>query len=171
VKQGAASCVDCHRHDDARKAITGGKGSAEIAACTACHEAYMPSRGEEVFTHRSTVVGLKSGVQLHEAKLGDSCENCHRVIDLVRKQHEEKATRVFAASHKSPHEGANPRYPLDSSGAAASCGSCHWRDWPKLPAGLLSSDLRDAKGPLKEDVVRTRDGSKLEGFPGVRGAR
>ncbi len=164
VKAGAASCIDCHRHDEAAQAITGGKGTAEVEGCVRCHETYVPNRGEVVFTSRRSITGLSSGKQLHEPKTGESCEGCHKVVDRPRREfRDENQVHVKAsAKGRSPHGASNTaKYP-----AGESCAECHWSGWAAYPDGTLSDDLRGKQGKIGE--VRTRDGKKLVDFPGLK---
>ena len=164
VKAGAASCVDCHRHDDSAKAITGGKGKAEVDACVQCHETYVPNRGEDVFTSRRRITGLASGAQLHEPKTGESCEGCHKVIDRPRNEfRDENQVHVKAvAKGRSPHGASNAaKYP-----AGESCAECYWSGWAAYPDGTLSDDLRGKQNKIGE--VRARDGAKLVDYPGLK---
>jgi hypothetical protein len=164
VKPGAVSCTDCHRHDDARAAITGGKGKAEVDGCVSCHALFVPDRGEDVFTSRRRLVGLASGAQLHEAKDRETCGSCHKVNDFVAavfRDGDDPHVRA-AGKGRSPHAAAGAaKYP-----AGESCAECHWSGWAAYPDGTLSDDLRGKQDKIGE--VRSRLGAKLADFPGLK---
>lgn len=166
VKPGAASCTDCHLHDAAHAAVTGGKDAEYVRGCVQCHAQTVPDRGKPLMTTRRDLVGLKQGVQAHEAKVGERCGSCHKRLETAPATLRFADVRVAAtADPESPHRASaaagGARFP-----AGVSCAECHWHNWTNYAnGGELSPDL---KGKKPRDV-RADPSRGLNGYPG--GAR
>jgi hypothetical protein len=169
----AATCQPCHRHEEWKTAITGGKDRAYVTTCVQCHEGrdgrgVVPADNAVVMTPTQRVAGVR-GVQLHDRS--KPCGGCHTATQETRRPEGGPHVRARLRSVHAAEQAAQ-------QSKLANCLGCHWEmnlsgalDFSFVTGTPEFQDFRDRQSKHKlqnppRRATRSFLGAEMAGYPG-----